>query len=61
MPDLVSDLTERATGPDGVAVIEAFDDITYVDVIAKGFGTQPRRIDDAPARPKLVALSGPRA
>ena len=59
MPDPVSDLTERTTGPDGVAVIEAFDDITYVDVIAKGYGTQPRRIDDAPAGPKLVALVRP--
>ena len=56
MPDPVSDLTERTTGPDGVAVIEAFDDVSYVDVIAKGYGTQPRWFDDAPGKQRQVTL-----
>ncbi|WP_435016306.1 MSCRAMM family protein [Tundrisphaera sp. TA3] len=59
MPEAISDLAERTTGPDGVATIEAFDDAVYVDVIAKGYGTQPRRFDDAPAGPRRVVLIKP--
>jgi hypothetical protein len=44
VPDRVADLAERATGPDGVAILDAFDpeDVGAVDVIAKGYGIQPR-------------------
>ena len=58
VPDPVADLAERATGPDGVAILDAFspDEIGWVDVIAKGFGTQPRWLDPETPGPRRVTL-----
>ncbi len=57
VPDPVADLAERATGSDGVATLETFgpDQIGWVDVIARGYGIQPRWLDPS-AEPKRVAL-----
>ena len=58
VPDAVADLAERATGPDGVAILDAFtpDEIGWVDVIAKGYGIQPRWLDPEIPGPKRVIL-----
>jgi hypothetical protein len=59
VPDPVADLAERATGPDGVAILDAFspDQVGWVDVIAKGYGIQPRRLDPDSPGLKRVTLS----
>jgi len=58
VPEPLADLAERATGPDGVAVLDAFgpEEVGSVDVIAKGFGIQPRWLDPARPGPKRVVL-----
>jgi hypothetical protein len=58
VPDPIVDLIERTTGPDGVALLDAFgpEEVGDVDVIARGFGTQPRWFDPARAGPKIVRL-----
>jgi len=58
VPEPLGDLAERATGPDGVAVLDAFgpEEVGSVDVIAKGFGIQPRWLDPARPGPKRVVL-----
>lgn len=58
VPEPVADLTERTTGPDGLAVLTAFrpDEVGTVDVAAKGFGIQPRWLDPDKPGPKRVRL-----
>ncbi len=58
VPSDVEDLIEETTGRDGRAVIEAAanDEITYVDVHAKGFGIQGRPFRQATSQPKRVRL-----
>ena len=59
VPDPVADLAERATGPDGVAILDAFgpEQVVFVDVIARGYGIQPRRLDPDSPGLKRVTLS----
>jgi hypothetical protein len=59
VPDPVADLAERATGPDGMAILDAFgpEQVVWVDVIAKGYGLQPRWLDPDSPGPKRVTLS----
>src|SRR5262249_44813778 len=58
IPDPLAELAERKTGADGVAAFETFgpEDIGSFDVIAEGFGVQPRWIDPNDPRPKQVVL-----
>ena len=58
VPDPVADFAERSTGPDGVAILDAFgpDEISWVDVIAKGYGIQPRSLDPETPGLKRVTL-----
>jgi protocatechuate 3,4-dioxygenase beta subunit len=58
VPDPIADLAERATGPDGRALLDAFgpDEIGAVDIIAKGYGIQPRWFDPAQPGPKRARL-----
>jgi Carboxypeptidase regulatory-like domain len=66
VPDPVADIAERATGPDGVAILDAFspEQVGWVDVIAKGYGIQPRWLDpESPGLKRVtfipvIALSG---
>ncbi len=58
LPEPISDLTERTTGPDGVAVLDSFgpEEVGSVDVIAEGFGIQPRWLAPEKPGPKEVRL-----
>jgi hypothetical protein len=58
VPEAVEDLIEATTDKDGRAVIEAAanDEISYVDVNAKGFGIQGRPFHPSTSQPKRVRL-----
>jgi hypothetical protein len=56
VPGPVAHLVERATGLDGVAVLVAFgpEDVGAVDVVAQGYGIQPRWLDEQSLTPSAA-------
>lgn len=63
VPEPVFKLTEGTTGSDGLAVIDGFaaGEVGAVDVIAEGFGIQPRWINPYESGTKRVRLITPAA
>jgi hypothetical protein len=58
VPDVVAEMASATTGPDGVAVLDAFApaELAYVDVHSRAFGIQGRPIVPRPGTPAVVAL-----